>query len=184
MPPSEPEPVLLAGNEHYGVLAVVRALRAAGYAPWLAVDKPGTYAGRSRATAGTVWMPDPDFDGEAFVRELATAAVRLSVAAVLPSTDSHFLTLAGRETDFPGSSLGVPSRESVDRATDKALLPELAAAAGLHTPPTTKVIGGDNEVVGTYGFPAVVKPLRSRARNPDGTITNRSARCVSAGQAK
>jgi predicted ATP-grasp superfamily ATP-dependent carboligase len=181
---SEPKSVLLAGNDQHGVLAAVRALRAGGYAPWLAVDKPGTYAGRSRATVGTVSVPNPDFDGEGFVRELAAAAARLSVAAVLPSADSHFLALAGREADFAGVALGTPSRESVDWATDKALLAELAATAGLRTPPTERVVRGDAETVGTFGFPAIIKPLRSRVQNPDGTVSTYSARWVTTEQAK
>jgi predicted ATP-grasp superfamily ATP-dependent carboligase len=181
--PLKLKPILLAGNDQHGVLAAVRALRVAGYAPWLAIDKPGTYAGRSWANEGTVSVSDADSDSEGFARELAAAAVRLSVAAVLPSSDSHFLALAGREADFPGIALGTPSRESVDRATDKTLLPELAASAGLRTPPTARVTpGGGSEVVGAFGFPAVVKPLRSRVQNPDGTISNYSAHVVSADQ--
>ena len=164
------------GNDQHGVLAAVRALRAANYTPYLAIDKPGTYAGRSRATVGTVRMPNPDVDREGFVRTLAAAARRLRVAAVLPSADSHFLALAGREADF---ALGTPSRESVDQATDKALLTELAAAAGLQTPPTKCVRG---EAVKGVGYPAIIKPLRSRVQNPDGTISTYSAHFVSDGQ--
>ncbi len=125
-------------------------------------------------------MPNPDFDSEGFVRTLAAAAKRLRVAAVLPSSDSHFFALAGREADFAGIALGTPSRESVDQATDKALLTELAAAAGLRTPPTKFIRGG--EAVNGFGFPAIVKPLRSRVQNPDGTISTHSARYVSDGQ--
>ena len=170
------------GNDQHGVLAAVRALRAAGYAPWLAVDKRGTYAGRSRATAGTVVIPNPDLDSEGFVRKLANDAMRHSVAAVLPSADSHFLALAGRDADFAGIALGTPSRESIDRATDKALLTELAAASGLRTPPTERVVRGDAKAVGAFGFPAVVKPLRSRVKNPDGTVSTYSARWVTPDQ--
>ena len=139
-------------------------------APWLAVNEPGTYAARSWATAGTVSVPDPSSDDEGFVRELAAAALRFSVAAVLPSTEVHFLALAGRKVAFPGIALGTPSRESVERATDKGLLSEFAASAGLRTPPTAKVVRGDSETVGTFGFPTIVKTLRSRIRNPDGTM--------------
>ncbi len=85
--------VLLVGDAYYSVLAAVRALRQAGYTPWLAVGEPGTYAARSRATAGTVLVPNPTFDREGFVRELAAAASRLSVAAVLPSAESHLFSL-------------------------------------------------------------------------------------------
>lgn len=177
IPPPKTTPVLIAGNDQYGVLAAVRALRAAGYVPWLATSKSGTYAGHSRATAGTVSVPDPDLDSEGFVRSLAAAAVRLSAAAVLPSAETHFVALAGREAAFEGIALGAPSRESVDRATDKALLPELARAAGLRTPPTMRVVRG--EVVGAFGFPAIVKPRRSRSRNPDGTVSANSVYYVS-----
>jgi predicted ATP-grasp superfamily ATP-dependent carboligase len=177
-------PILLADNNTYGVLAMVRALRAVGYAPWLAGHDAHTYAIRSRTTAGTVQVPDPSLDDEGFVRELAAAAVRLSAAAVLPSEDTHLMALAGREADFAGIVLGVPSWQRVDWATDKELLIKLSAAANLRTPPTMKVMRGDTEAVSKFGFPAVLKPLRSRIRNPDGTMSARSARYVSAGQAE
>jgi predicted ATP-grasp superfamily ATP-dependent carboligase len=182
--PPEPTSVLLAGDPYYGVLATVRALRAAGYAPWLAVNGPvRTYAARSQAATGTIPVRDPDLDGEGFVRDLATAAARLSVAAVLPSTETHLLALAGREANFAGAALGIPARERVEWATDKALLFEFAADAGLQRPPTAKVARGDNETLRMFGFPAIIKPLRSRIRNPDGTVSAHPAHYVSSEQA-
>lgn len=170
--PRKPTPVLLAGDEYYSVLAAVRGLRAAGYAPYLAVNEPGTYAARSRATAGTVRVPDPGFDRGGFALGLACAAERLSAAAVLPSAESHLFALAGREADFAGTVLGVPSRERVERATDKRMLPDLAASAGLATPPTVEVGRGGDESLGAFGFPAIVKPPRSWVRDPeDGTLS-------------
>jgi hypothetical protein len=77
---------LLLGDPYYSVLATVRALRAAGDAPWLAVNETRTYVACSRATAGTIPVPDPGSDGEGFVGKLA-AARRLSIAAVLPSAE-------------------------------------------------------------------------------------------------
>jgi predicted ATP-grasp superfamily ATP-dependent carboligase len=170
------------GHPHYGVLAAVRALHAAGYAPWLAISQPGTYTARSRATVGIVSVPDPYFDREGFVRELAAAAARLSVVAVLPSTDIHFLTLSCRETDFTGITLGTASLESFKRGTDKALLPELARAAGLRTPPTVKIGCGDAETVGMFGFPTIVKPRRSLTEKPDGTVLAHNVRYVSSAE--
>jgi predicted ATP-grasp superfamily ATP-dependent carboligase len=175
---SKPTPVLLVGNTGYGVLAAVRALHAAGYAPWLAVDEPGTYAARSRVTAGTVAVPDAGSDPEGFIRELAAAAARLSVAAVLPSLETHFLALAGREADFAGIALGTPPREVVERAIDKGLLTEFTSAAGLRTPPTVKAVCGDDEAVDTFGFPAIVKPPRSWIRGVDGVVSRYSSRYV------
>ena len=156
-------PILLAAEQDYSVLAAVRALRVAGYAPWLAVSEPGTYAARSQSTAGTVAVPDPSSDREGFVRELAAASARLSVSAVLPSAEIHLRALAGREADFRGITLGVPPHETVKRATDKGMLPELAKTAGLQTPPTAEVVRGDRKTLGAFGFPAIVKPLHSRS---------------------
>ena len=183
-PPLKPTPVLLAANPYHGVLAAVRGLRAAGYAPWLAVHEAGTYAGRSRAAAGTVWVPDAEIDSEGFVSKLSAAAMRLSVAAVLPSTDTHFFTLADREADFPGVALGTPPLERVEQANDKGeTLTDLAANVGLPVLPTARAIRGDSEAVSEFGFPAIVKPLRSRIRNSDGTFSACSTRYVSTRQA-
>ena len=178
MPPPNASSILFVADPFYGAIAAVRALRARGYVPWLAVDNPEAYASRSRATAGTVLVPEPKFDGEGFVRELAAAAARLSVAAVLPGAEPYLFTLAGRDADFGGVVLGTPPRESVERATNKALLPQLAARAGLQTPPT-KVIRASSDAIDTFGFPAIVKPMRSWIRNPDGTVSAYSARFVS-----
>jgi predicted ATP-grasp superfamily ATP-dependent carboligase len=176
--------VLLVDHGNLGALAAVRALRAANYEPWLAIYESGTYASRSRATAGTVSVSNPYFDGEGFVPELAAAAARLSVAAVLPCADVDLYLLAGREADFAGiTALGTPSPETVERATNKELLPDLAASAGLRTPPAKKVVRGDSQPVGTFGFPAIVKPLRSRVQNPDGTMVRAFASYVSTKQA-
>lgn len=177
--PSRPLPVLVVGNDQYGVLAAVRAVRAAGYAPWLAVHQRGTYAGRSRVLAGTVSVSDPELGGEEFVSELARAAIRLRVAAVLPSAETHLLALAGREAAFGGIALGVPSREAVERATDKALLPTLASTAGLQTPRTSKIDRRDCAAKDGLDFPLIVKPLRSRICQPDGTVSAHSVRYVS-----
>src|ERR687889_2583606 len=95
MPHSEPTPVLLANDSYHSVLAAVRALRAAGYAPWLAVNESGTYSARSRAKAGTVPVPDPRLDREGFVRGRAAAAARLSMAGVLTAEEAHLLPLGG-----------------------------------------------------------------------------------------
>jgi predicted ATP-grasp superfamily ATP-dependent carboligase len=126
---------------------------------------PSTYAARSRATAGTVRIPDPGPDPEGFVRAMAGAAEQLRVAAVLPGTETSLTVLAGREADFPKDVVvGVPPREVVERAVDKALLAELSAAAGLKVPETLTVARAD---VDGISYPAVVKPVTSSIRVDD-----------------
>jgi predicted ATP-grasp superfamily ATP-dependent carboligase len=111
------------------------------------------------------------------------AAVQLSAAAVLPSVEAHLLALSDRDADFAGIAFGTPSSESVERATDKDLLTEFATSAELRTPSTKKVAYGDDKALGTSGFPAILKPLCSRLRNPDGTVSAYSApRYVSTSQ--
>ena len=173
--PTKPNPVLFVGDALYGAIAAVRALSIAGYVPYLAVDTPGGYASRSRAVAGTVQVPDPASNSEGFVRELATVAARLSVSAVLPGGELYLLALADREADFEGIALGTPPRASIEWATDKVLLAEFAATAGLRTPPTAKIVQGDSAAASTFGFPVVVKPRQSWIQNPNGTLSRYSA---------
>jgi predicted ATP-grasp superfamily ATP-dependent carboligase len=64
--------------------------------------------------------------------------------------------------------LAVPSVETVERATDKAALPELAARAGLRTPPTFSIDAAEARRELPVELPAVVKPLRSQIVEGDG----------------
>jgi len=157
--------VLVPDDDFTAVLAAVRALRKGGYEPWLAMSVPSAFAARSRATAGTVPVPDAGPDPEGFVRAMAEAAERLRVAVVLPGTETSLTVLAGRQSDFPdGVVLGVPPREVVERAVDKQLLAELSAAAGLKIPETRTVAHGDIDGI---AYPAVVKPVTSSVRVDD-----------------
>jgi predicted ATP-grasp superfamily ATP-dependent carboligase len=153
--------LLVVGDEYYAVLAGMRALRAGGCEPFLATPRLGTYAARSRATAGVVEVPDPLHEAEAFIAELANAAVRIGAAAVLPGTEDSLVALSQHAAAFPaGILLGVPSREAVARATDKLALPELARAAGLAIP-ETHLLNIRNLDTADVALPAVVKPRRT-----------------------
>lgn len=166
------ERLLYLGDEYYASLATVRALRAAGYEPWLlAVRGLPTYAERSRATAGTIRVPPPGAGADAFVAAVAAAAAEVRAAAVMPGTEAALNALAGRDADFGGAALGAPPPETLARATDKARLAELAAGAGLRTPPTV-------DAPAAREFPAVVKPARSTVRAGAATLDLPPARTV------
>lgn len=172
--------VLITGGEYVGVLAAVRALRAAGYEPWVAVSRSGMYAARSRAASGIIEVPEPGEQPEAFVDALATAADRLSIAAVLPGNERALIALAERPGAFRSdTALGICSLETVARATDKVMLQPLASGAGLDVPPTTSLtrsaLDGKEHAV---EYPAVVKPFRSEFRMPDGTLRHLIVRRV------
>lgn len=174
MPDNEP-PVLVLGFDQYSVLATVRALRAGGFAPWLAVSERGTYAERSRATEGTVVVPDPASDGPGFVERVATTARRLSATAVVPTMETHLFVLADREDRFDDIPTGTPSLDRVLRATDKLVLVELARSAGLQTPPTAEVDLSSETLSRELDLPLIVKPVRGHRINANGSIADRQS---------
>lgn len=156
--------LLVTGDIAYGVLAAVRALRAAGHETWVTVSGSGSYVGRSRAVAGTVHTPDSEADPDGFAAAVAMAAERLAVAAVLPGEEAALTALAGRETTLPtGVALAVPAPDVVRRATDKWVLAGLTARAGLRSPSTTVVERAEIAArASDLPYPAVIKPLRSK----------------------
>src|ERR671925_2202459 len=169
-PQLEPGKLLLSVDEGSGSLAAVRALRAAGYATWLAIYQPDAYAARSRAAAGVVEVTPPKLDVERHVRELSTAAERLGVAAVLPGTEGSLRAVTGRESLFPrGVAVGTCPPEVLRRATDKLLLGELAGEVGLDVPSTLEV-HGEAPDSGEVTFPAVVKPRSSVQEAPGASL--------------
>lgn len=154
--------ILLLVDEGTGSLASVRALRKAGYEPFVAIAEQETYAARSRAAASVVELPATD-DPDRYAEAAAAAAERLSIDAVLPATEATLRALSGREHLFStGAAVGTNPVELLDLATDKARIEELAVRAGLQAPATSTVGGqaGDAHVDGVR-YPAVVKPLRS-----------------------
>ena len=163
----------------YGVLAAVRALRAAGYRPWLAVTGRDAYSLRSRACAGVVMVPDPSDDREGYLAAVARAATRLDVAAVMPGTDLGLLALASANGALPDQiAFGVTDPDTVRRATDKMGLEALAAQAGLHTPSSLHCTAGEIESGLAVPLPAVVKPARTCAPTTSGGFATNYVRRV------
>ena len=163
----------------YGVLAGVRALRARGYRPWVAVAGASTYSARSRAREGTVLVPDPAAGVDRYVSALAEIASELGVAAVLPGTENGLVALAGSDDAFSDDVVvGAPSRETVWRVTDKAVLVELAPQAGLQAPPTLTLTADALDPLPDVEYPAIVKTSRTKTRAGDGTIRSGMVRRV------
>ena len=171
--------VLISGGETLGVLAAVRALRAAGHHPWVAVHDRRAYAARSRAAAGVVVVPDPSRDESGFVHALAEAAARIPASIVLPGTEVALFALSRHAHRFPGeATLGVCSPAVVEKATDKTLLADFARNAGLAVPPTFDLHLRDLESGLPLPYPGVVKPLRSDLKGPDGASRHFAAQRV------
>jgi predicted ATP-grasp superfamily ATP-dependent carboligase len=175
--------VILTGGEHLSVLAAVRALGAAGYAPWVAVHERGAYAARSRATAGIIEVPSPWDDARGFVTEIAEAAERIQAAVVLPGTEYGMSTLAQHAGDLPaGVVLGTGPLSAIANATDKGKLAGFARKAGLRVPPTADIGLSTIPARLPFPFPVVVKPHRSEHRGVDGVVRHVGARYVDSSQ--
>jgi predicted ATP-grasp superfamily ATP-dependent carboligase len=154
--------LLLTGSEHPAGLAALRALHRAGFEVHAAVQSRASLGGRSRAAAGLVDVVDPRTQPDEFAANLAEAAQRLDVAAVLPGTEAALLALAGREGLFPdGVVVGTSPETVLRRATDKTALALLSLRAGMDVPPTRILDVEDKPALEGLTFPAMVKPLRS-----------------------
>jgi hypothetical protein len=172
--------IVVTADERSAVLAGLRALRSAGYRPWVASSRHGTYATRSRAAAGRAYVPDPSSDPAGFVDALVATAQRVSASAVLPTSETALLALAGSANRFPsGVAVGADSAEVVRRATVKPELLRLAALAGLRVPTTRTITEADVDGSNLrIPFPAVVKPVRSETPGRDGRLEYASAQSV------
>jgi predicted ATP-grasp superfamily ATP-dependent carboligase len=169
--------VLVTGGEYFGGLAAIRALASSGHQTWAAIVSKSSYAARSRVAAGVVVVPDPTTDALRFAEAVSAEAERLGARVVLPGTDLALTALAAHAGAFPPMiALGVCSSEVVERATAKAALTGLAAAAGFAVPPTRPITSDDMAAMEGIDltFPAVVKPVRSDVPNRNGTLVHRA----------
>lgn len=163
----------------YGVLACVRALRAGGYEPWVAIAGHSSYAARSCARSGTLTLPDPTDDPGAYTEQLARAAAEIGAVAVLPGTDRALLALAGRENLFPdGVAVGTASEEIVRRAMDKSELTRLGSEAGLPAAPSRIVSLDDAQGGYDLVYPAVIKPVRTMSAGAGGRLISVGVRRI------
>jgi predicted ATP-grasp superfamily ATP-dependent carboligase len=166
-PSADGQPVRLVLTEDapaYGVLAGLRALRAAGHEVWLAVTDAGSYGALSRAAAGRAIVPRPDADPSGYVSAVSELAARVGAAAVLPGTERALVALAGQERRFKdGVALGTCPPDIVRLATDKSRLEGLVAEVGLRVPPTWTLSRGELASPPDFPYPVIVKALRPGA---------------------
>jgi predicted ATP-grasp superfamily ATP-dependent carboligase len=172
--------VLVTSGEQSAALAALRALRAAGHEPWV-VAPPGSYSARSRATAGVVQAPDPARAPAEFVRTLASLSERHGFEVILPGAETPLLALSLHPEGLPDDVVVANAPlKTVERATDKSALAELAQRAGLETPPTVTVSVADLDEGSFAGaYPAIVKPLRSELAVEQGAVQHFNSRRVS-----
>jgi predicted ATP-grasp superfamily ATP-dependent carboligase len=167
----------------YGALAAVRALRKGGFEPWGAVGARDGYISRSRTVAGVLHAPDPVREPLAFARSLTEAAGHHGIRVVLPGTEAAQAALSQHHGLFAaaGVRLGTGSPDLLERTGSKTSLSALSEMAALSTPRTHTVDARSvHAAVEEIGFPIVIKPLRSRVRESDGTSRTLHVRQVDA----
>jgi predicted ATP-grasp superfamily ATP-dependent carboligase len=170
--------VLVTGGDHTAALAAVRALRAAGYLPWVAATGRGSYAGRSRAAAGVVMVPYSGAEPDAFLDQLGSAVKRLGIRVLIPGSEPDLIAIAGSGDVTLRALAGLPEPGVVQRIVDKAEVYRAAAAAGLKVP-RTELIGREHLDEGSdWDFPMIAKPVRSARAIDSGALVRIDAQLV------
>ncbi len=144
-----------------GSLAGLRGLGRAGVRT-LAVAPGPTAAGLwSRYASERALAPSPDLDPAAFALRIAELARRSPRIVVYPGGESAIDALLDPAVTLPESALiPYPGSAPLQLLRDKALLSELARAAGLRTPATLVETTGAELARSPVGPPYLLKPAK------------------------
>jgi predicted ATP-grasp superfamily ATP-dependent carboligase len=175
--------ILVPADEFHASLALVRGLRSAGYLPVLAVSHDRTYAARSRAVVEVVRVPSAEDEPERFAAELFRTLPALEVSAILPGTEASMIALS-RVAERLQVRLGAPAPETVELATDKPRVLELAAQHGLPQPASAYGTPASLcEQVDEFRYPVVLKPQRTRMQTDAGALAYFKAKRIDSADA-
>jgi predicted ATP-grasp superfamily ATP-dependent carboligase len=155
-------PLLVLDGHQRCALAVTRALGRRGVAVIVADHDGATLAGSSRFCSGRSAVASFGGSVEAYRADVASAADRHGCRLVLPLTDGSITALHGGGADAP--PVAGPRWEAYAQAADKLAASRLARELGLAVPDGVECSGAHDiaTAVRDRGFPAVVKPARSR----------------------
>ncbi len=166
-----PEALVLDGDTR-AALAIVRSLGSHGVRVTVGAPALESLAGASRHAGRRLRLPDAMGDPEGLGETLVALAAREPDRVWFPVTDASLAVVDRIRDQLTSVRLPIPNREALAWAWDKDRLPELARAAGLHTPRTWRPAG--IEEVGALAdelrYPLVLKPRRSRWRGADGFV--------------
>jgi predicted ATP-grasp superfamily ATP-dependent carboligase len=160
------------GNQR-PALSIVRALGRRGITVIVGEDRKASLAGSSRYCARQLTYPSPYDDSDAFDRFLRSFVAREQIDVVMPVTDvTTHAVCRNQERLKNHCMLAVPPFEAFDLVTNKARLLEYAGRCGVPVPRTHVVEGRArlSDVIDRVRYPAVVKPVQSRTRTPQGWL--------------
>ena len=161
--------VLVSDGDERASLAVVRSL---GRRDEVHVVGPGrsSLAGSSRFACAHHRVQSPAEDPVAYAKAVAALCAAHRIELVIPTTDAACSALIPARASLAPAVLAAPAQEPYERASDKALVTRIAPRFGLAVPE-----GGEARkleealaLAGSLGWPIVVRPVRSVAR--DGAV--------------
>lgn len=166
--------ILVTDASRGSAVAFIRSLARAGHRI-VAGDDHRISAGRwSRSTSSSFVYPDPMDDPDGAADALLRHIVAHRVDVVVPITDATTRIAESLRPRLPvGVVIAAAPVAAAAAAADKQRTVELAAELGIPVP-LTRIVGSASEAAGAgdeLGWPIVVKPMRSLAAAPDGTMS-------------
>lgn len=165
--------VLVLDANQRSALAIIRSLGRRGLNIIAGDQVANTLGAASRYAAASVRYPDPATAPDAFVREIAMLTDRLAINTIIPATDLTTMLLVSQSNLSKIAHLAAPPPASYEALTDKARLLQLAKSLGIPTP-VTHIADTSAAVIDAahaIGFPAVLKPSRSRYPKGDRIVS-------------
>jgi predicted ATP-grasp superfamily ATP-dependent carboligase len=168
---------LVTDAEERSVLAVIRCLHDAGFDVTAAASTrlaPGLW---SRACSARSILRGPGVDVEGFLGRLESLLRTGRNRVLIPGTDATLYAVSRhRERLARYVRIGLPDHETVERALDRACVSRSAAAVGLAAPDgrVCERVEEALERARVFGFPVLVKPVRTVAELDDRLIRHSS----------
>jgi predicted ATP-grasp superfamily ATP-dependent carboligase len=156
--------VVVTDAEERAVLGACRGLTSAGYRVCAVARHRAAATHWSRSCAERILLPDPRENIPAFVDRLDELLSSGRYAALIPGSEASLLAISEHRGRLERSTrLGLPSLEAVRKSVDKLLLHQVAAGAGLPSPPseTCMNLGEAAVAASKLGYPVVLKPAQS-----------------------
>ncbi len=161
--------VFVTDGDSRAALAVTRSLGAAGHEVFVGERFTPCLAHASRHCARAIVYPNPVVDSAAFVDGIDALVTTHRIDVLLPVADIPTLLLTAQRARFDGRcAVPFAAAEAIDRAANKVDMLTTAESLGVPVPRSVIVHSLDQAEAGTFEYPMVIKPGRSRVRTSAG----------------
>jgi predicted ATP-grasp superfamily ATP-dependent carboligase len=166
----QPETVLVLDAAQRAALAVIRTLGRRGIRVIGADASRKTIGQASRYCKDYVTHASPLEHPQQFAEDIVRAVQQHGVTSVYPITDVSTMLLAELAPRLAPARLCAPGASAYAAVTDKGTLVAAAARLGVPVPRTIRATGAEeiSRAAAQIGFPAVLKPTRSRFAHEGG----------------